>query len=174
VHKTRRAAYVWSGSNPRAAKTQSPLKFARVRQTPEPISAVSEPKFTILWGHTEEVLLFNRFFFLIVDICLKSFCDVRGHGYSLLIYIDRRCDGDAIATSRSVEPAKCNARRCLVGAQPNQVRLTASRQTGSRGLFFVLSIEVQLATNINSLVIMTQCNIIWLCITNNRLSLSFY
>jgi len=31
-----------------AAKTQNPLKFVGVPQTPEPISAVSRPKFTIL------------------------------------------------------------------------------------------------------------------------------
>ena len=31
-----------------AAKTQNPLKFVGVPQTPEPISAVSGPKFTIL------------------------------------------------------------------------------------------------------------------------------
>jgi len=36
-----------------AAKTQNPLKFVGVPQTPEPISAVSGPKFTILWGHVE-------------------------------------------------------------------------------------------------------------------------
>ena len=41
-----------------AAKTRNPLKFAGVPQTPEPISAVSGPKFTILSGHVEEVLLF--------------------------------------------------------------------------------------------------------------------
>ena len=33
------------------AKTRNPLKFAGVPQTPEPISAVSGPKFTMLWGH---------------------------------------------------------------------------------------------------------------------------
>jgi len=33
-----------------AAKTRKPLKFAGVPQTPEPISAVSRLKFTILWG----------------------------------------------------------------------------------------------------------------------------
>jgi len=42
-----------------AAKTQNPLKFVRVPQTPEPISAVSGPKFTILSEHVEEVLLLN-------------------------------------------------------------------------------------------------------------------
>jgi len=38
------------------------LKFVGVPQTPEPISAVSGPKFTILSGHVEEVLLLNKFF----------------------------------------------------------------------------------------------------------------
>ena len=38
------------------------LKFAGVPQTNEPISAASEPKFTILWEHVGEVLLFNRFY----------------------------------------------------------------------------------------------------------------
>jgi len=39
-----------------------PVEICRVPQTPEPISAVSGPKFTILSGHVEEVLLFNKFF----------------------------------------------------------------------------------------------------------------
>ena len=46
-----------------AAMTQKPLKFVGVPQTPEPISAVSGPKFTILSGHVEEVLLLNMIFF---------------------------------------------------------------------------------------------------------------
>ena len=45
-----------------AAKTRKPLKFARVPQIGKPISAASWPKFTILPGHVEEVLLFNSFF----------------------------------------------------------------------------------------------------------------
>ena len=45
-----------------AAKTRNPLKFAGVRKTRQRISAVSRPKFTILSGHVEEVLLFNDFF----------------------------------------------------------------------------------------------------------------
>jgi len=45
-----------------AANTQKPLKFAGVPQTPEPISAVSEPKFVIFWAGMEEVLLLNKFF----------------------------------------------------------------------------------------------------------------
>ena len=41
----------------------NPLKFAGVPQTPELISAVSgPPKFTILRGHVEEVLLHNNLF----------------------------------------------------------------------------------------------------------------
>jgi len=48
-----------------AAKTRNPLKFAGVYQTNERISAISGPKFTILWawGHVAEILLFNKFFF---------------------------------------------------------------------------------------------------------------
>ena len=46
-----------------AAKTPNPLKFVGVPQTPVPISAVSGPKFTILSGRVEEVLLLNKFFF---------------------------------------------------------------------------------------------------------------
>ena len=54
-----------------AAKTQNLLKFVGVHQTPEPISAVSGPKFTILSGHVEEVSLLNKFFFPIVDTWLS-------------------------------------------------------------------------------------------------------
>ena len=66
-------AQYWSGvpcSN--AAKTPNPLKFVGVPQTPEPVSAVSGPKFTILSGHVEEVLvlLLNKFF-PIVDTWLR-------------------------------------------------------------------------------------------------------
>ena len=45
-----------------AAKTQNPLKLHGVPQTNETISAASGPKFTILWGHVEEILLLNKFF----------------------------------------------------------------------------------------------------------------
>jgi len=41
---------------------QNRLKFAGVPQTNEMISAARGPKFTILWGHVEEVLLLNKFF----------------------------------------------------------------------------------------------------------------
>ena len=54
-----------------AAKTGNPLKFAEVSQTRQQISAVSMPKFTILPGHVEEVLLLDNFF-PIVDTCLSS------------------------------------------------------------------------------------------------------
>jgi len=53
-----------------AAKTRNPLKCAGVPQTRQQISAVSRPKFTILWGHVEEVLVFNKFF-PIADTCLS-------------------------------------------------------------------------------------------------------
>ena len=50
-----------------AAKMQNPLKLAGVPQTTGLISAASRPKFTILWGHLEEVLLL----FSTVDMCLS-------------------------------------------------------------------------------------------------------
>jgi len=53
-----------------AAKTRNPLKFAGVPQTTGWISAASRPKFTILWGHKEDISLLNKFF-PIVDACLS-------------------------------------------------------------------------------------------------------
>ena len=53
-----------------AAKTRKPLKFVGVPQTPETISADSKPKFTIFWGHVEEILLLNKFF-SVVDTFLS-------------------------------------------------------------------------------------------------------
>ena len=46
-----------------AAKTRNPVKFAGVPQTNQTVSAASGPKFIILWGHVEEILLLNKFFF---------------------------------------------------------------------------------------------------------------
>ena len=43
-------------------RRKNPLKFVGVPQTRQQISAVSGPKFTILSGHLEEVLLLNKFF----------------------------------------------------------------------------------------------------------------
>jgi len=45
-----------------AAKTRKPFKVAGVPQTPETISAASGSKFTILWGHVEQILLLDKFF----------------------------------------------------------------------------------------------------------------
>ena len=45
-----------------AAKTRNPLKFAGEPHTRQQISAVNRPKFAILSGHMEEVLLLNKFF----------------------------------------------------------------------------------------------------------------
>jgi len=47
-----------------AIKTRIPLKFAGVPQTNETILAASGPKFTLLWGYVEEILLLNMFFHL--------------------------------------------------------------------------------------------------------------
>jgi len=49
-----------------AAKTRNQLKFGGVPQTNETISAASRPKFTILWGHMEDILLLNNFFRLLI------------------------------------------------------------------------------------------------------------
>jgi len=46
------------------------LKFGGAPQTGQPISAASRPKFTILWGHVEDILLLNKFF-PIVGTCLS-------------------------------------------------------------------------------------------------------
>ena len=53
-----------------AAKTQNPLKFKGVPQTGQQISAASGPKFTVLSGRVEEILLLNKFF-PIVNTCLS-------------------------------------------------------------------------------------------------------
>jgi len=45
-----------------AAKTRNQLKFAGVPQIGQQISATSRPKFTILWGHVEVIMLLNKFF----------------------------------------------------------------------------------------------------------------
>jgi len=45
-----------------ADKTRNPLKFAWVPQIPEPVSATSGPKSTILCQRVEAILLLNNFF----------------------------------------------------------------------------------------------------------------
>ena len=50
-----------------AAVTKARREAKRVEicwgaQTPEPISAASRPEITVLRGHVEEILLFNKFF----------------------------------------------------------------------------------------------------------------
>ena len=49
-----------------AAKMRNPLKFAGVPQTRQQISAASGPKFNILSGRVEDVLLFYKFFPIVV------------------------------------------------------------------------------------------------------------
>ena len=45
-----------------AAKTRNTMKLAGVPQTTGQILAASEPMFSILWRHLEELLLLNKFF----------------------------------------------------------------------------------------------------------------
>ena len=54
----------------RCSKTRNRLKFAGVAQTHQQISAVSGSKFTIVWKHLKEILLFNKFY-PIVNKCLS-------------------------------------------------------------------------------------------------------
>jgi len=61
-HDGRAAEYRWHPLCCKAAKTRNPLKFAGVPQTNDMISAASGPKFTILWGHAEKILLLNKLF----------------------------------------------------------------------------------------------------------------
>ena len=49
-------------SNAAKTRKRNSLKFAGVLRTRQQISAVSRPKFTMLSGHVDEVLLFNKFF----------------------------------------------------------------------------------------------------------------
>jgi len=67
-HVTRQQADMHYGAVEHKEQGANPLKFAGVPQTTEPISAASGPKFTILWGHAEEILLLNKFFFRL-SIC---------------------------------------------------------------------------------------------------------
>ena len=68
-----RAVWLASGEWRRCsneAKTRNRLKFAGVPQTGTNNSAISGPTFAILWGHLEEILLFNKFF-PTVDVFLR-------------------------------------------------------------------------------------------------------
>ena len=55
-----------------AAKTRKQLKFVGVPQTTGPVSAASGPQFTTLWGHVEEILLLNKFFFRLLMCALVA------------------------------------------------------------------------------------------------------
>jgi len=67
-----------------AAKMRYPLKFAGVSQTPEPISAISGPKFAILCSaDVEDILLFNRFF---PSVDTRLSCeDIAGQSCSIVL-----------------------------------------------------------------------------------------
>jgi len=61
---SQRSCKVWLASGERRrcsneGKTRNRLKFVGVPQTTGLISAASEPKFTILWGQVEKILLFK-------------------------------------------------------------------------------------------------------------------
>ena len=60
-HSLADAHYYMPYSN--AAKMRKQLKFGRVPQTNETISAATGTKFTILCGHLKDILLLNEYFF---------------------------------------------------------------------------------------------------------------
>jgi len=63
-----------------AAKTRNTLKFAGVPQTTGSISAASGPKFAILCGHVEDILLLN---IPVVDTCC-SCEDIARHSFAMV------------------------------------------------------------------------------------------
>ena len=79
-----------------AAKTRNPLKCAGVPQTRQQISTASGPKFTILWRHVVETLLFNKFF-PIVDTCL-SCEDKARQSYAMVPATFRQFFGSCISS----------------------------------------------------------------------------
>ena len=75
-----------------AAKTRNRLKFAGVSQTGKPISAVSRPKFAILWGHVEEILQFKIFFRLSIVLYLRRYGPTKlCYGAQIAIFGDFFC-----------------------------------------------------------------------------------
>jgi len=62
-------AQYWNAVQQRCQDAK-PVEICRgAPNSPTDLSAASGPKFTILWGHVEEILLLNKFF-SIVDTCL--------------------------------------------------------------------------------------------------------
>jgi len=83
-HRTKFGSVEWCRCN-NEDNTWKPLKFAGVPKTRQSISAVSTPKFVILWGHVEEILLF------------KSFSDCRYMPYLRRYSPTKLCDGDFVS-----------------------------------------------------------------------------
>jgi len=69
-----------------AAKTRNPLKLAGVPQTTGSISAASRPKFTILWGRLEQILLLNTFLQRSAMLALKR-CTSYSNSVCLTVYL---------------------------------------------------------------------------------------
>ena len=70
-------AAVWLTSTNRvkcsnAAKTRNPLNLTGMPQTNETISAASGLKFTILWGHVEDIFLLKKFLFRLSILSLVA------------------------------------------------------------------------------------------------------
>ena len=84
-----------------AAKMRNPLKLPGVPQTNETISAASGPKFTILWGHVEEILLLNKFFFRL-SMCLS--CEDIARQSCGMVHAQMAIFGDCFGSCICSEP----------------------------------------------------------------------
>jgi len=85
-----------------AAKTRNPFKFGGVPQTGKSISAAIGPKFTILWGHVEDILRLTSFF-PIVDTSL-SCEDIARHSCAMVPTAQMAIIGDFFASCVFSEP----------------------------------------------------------------------
>ena len=121
-----------------AAKTRNQLKFAGVPQTGQPISAASTPKFTVLWGHVEDILLLNKFF-PIVDMCL-SCEDIPRQSCAMV----PRCRFLATQKSLSNNIIKCTWRTIFTSCYAYFVSIRESKQASAAwmtDMMVVLSIR---------------------------------
>jgi len=102
-----------------ASKTRNPLKFAGVSQTTGPISAASGPKFTILWGHVEEVLLLNYFFRLSIRALVVRWC---ADGNFWRFFASCICSEPCAASFRPASEIRTKATPCVEVWQTSNLR----------------------------------------------------
>ena len=94
-----------------AAMTRNPLKLPGSPQTNETISAASGPKYTILQGHVEEILLLKSFF-PIVDMC-RSCEDIARQSCAMVPTAQMALFGDFFASCICSEPRTAHFRHAF-------------------------------------------------------------